>query len=97
MPCGTSGGVLVHFPLVEIIHRLHPASVVRYERGRWREKGRNWKKSKAEKPQGMGIYSLRRMSFYKCIVQRVKRYTWHDKETEAEEEYCSKSNVHRRL
>ncbi|CAM9857789.1 unnamed protein product [Ectocarpus sp. 4 AP-2014] len=28
VPCGTSGGVLVHFPLVEIIHRLHPASVV---------------------------------------------------------------------
>ncbi|CAM9438366.1 unnamed protein product [Pylaiella littoralis] len=26
--CGTSGGVLIHFPLVEIIHRLHPASVV---------------------------------------------------------------------
>ncbi|CAB1100295.1 unnamed protein product [Ectocarpus sp. CCAP 1310/34] len=28
VPCGTSGGVLVYFPLVEIIHRLHPASVV---------------------------------------------------------------------
>ncbi|CAN0390718.1 unnamed protein product, partial [Hapterophycus canaliculatus] len=27
--CGTSGGVLVHLPSVEIIHRLHPASVVR--------------------------------------------------------------------
>ncbi|CAM9931579.1 unnamed protein product [Scytosiphon promiscuus] len=26
--CGTSGGVLVHLPSVEIIHRLHPASVV---------------------------------------------------------------------
>eukprot|EP00903_Cladosiphon_okamuranus_P020825 g19125.t2 len=28
VPCGTSGGVLVHFPSVEIVHRLHPASVV---------------------------------------------------------------------
>eukprot|EP00752_Nemacystus_decipiens_P014764 g13145.t1 len=28
VPCGTSGGVLVNFPTVEVVHRLHPASVV---------------------------------------------------------------------